>query len=263
MALDMNALKSKLNKLKGNNKSSVVLWKPQEGKQTVRIVPRHEATEMPFVELYFHYLANKTYLSPITNGRPDPIAEFAETIRGDGSNKDSWKIAKDFFPKMRTYVPVVERGKETEGVKWWAFGKTVYQEILAIMADPDYGDITDPQSGRDITVEFTPQEKSDTNFAKTAIRVKPNQTPLSADPAILKNLLTEQPNIFDVYQEQSYEQLSKVLEDYIGATAATEGTDSEVTPVVAKESPTATKATAKKNAAKDVGAAFDDLFDQK
>jgi hypothetical protein len=257
MALDMNALKSKLNKLKGNNKASAVLWKPQEGKQTVRIVPRHEATDMPFVELYFHYLGNKTYLSPLTHGKPDPIAEFAETIRGDGSNKDSWKIAKDFFPKMRTYVPVVERGKESEGVKWWAFGKTVYQEILAIMADPDYGDITDPSSGRDITVEFTPQEKSDTNFAKTAIRVKPNQTPLSSDKGILNNLLTEQPNIFDVYQEQSYEQLSKVLEDYIGAT----GEPGSVTsaPAEVADAPAPAK-TAKGKPVKDVGAAFDDLF---
>lgn len=261
MALDINALKSKLNKLKGNNKASNVLWKPQEGKQTIRIVPRNENAEMPFIELYFHYLGNKTYLSPLTHGKPDPIAEFAEKLRGDGSDKDAWKVAKDFFPKMRTYVPVIERGKESEGVKWWAFGKTVYQELLAIIADPDYGDITDPQSGRDITVEFTPQEKSDTNFAKTAIRIKPNQTPLSTDTSILKDLTTNQPNIYDVYNEYSYEQLTKVLEDYLGAVESSSPTVATPAAETKSESVTEAKSKSKKASAEDVGAKFDELFE--
>ena len=38
-------------------------------------------------------------------------------------------------PKMRTYVPVLVRGKESEGVKFWGFGKLVYQELLG----DDYG----------------------------------------------------------------------------------------------------------------------------
>ena len=37
---------------------------------------------------------------------------------------------------MRTFAPVIVRGEESEGVKWWGFGKTVYQELLAIIADP-------------------------------------------------------------------------------------------------------------------------------
>ena len=35
---------------------------------------------------------------------------------------------------------MVVRGEEKQGVKFWGFGKTVYQELLSIM-DPDYGDI--------------------------------------------------------------------------------------------------------------------------
>ena len=56
-------------------------------------------------------------------------------------------------PKLRTFVPVIVRGEEGEGVRFWGFGKTVYQEILGYIADPDYGDITDPTSGRDLTIE--------------------------------------------------------------------------------------------------------------
>ena len=52
---------------------------------------------------------------------------------------------------------MIVRGEENEGVKYWGFGKTVYQELLSII-DPDYGDISDPVSGRDVVVEFKTKE---------------------------------------------------------------------------------------------------------
>jgi len=55
---------------------------------------------------------------------------------------------------MRTFAPVIVRGEESQGVKFWGFGKTVYQELLSIIADPDYGDITEiyqEQSYDDLT----------------------------------------------------------------------------------------------------------------
>ena len=55
---------------------------------------------------------------------------------------------------MRTLQSVIVRGKESEGVKFWGFGKTVYQELLGVIADPDYGDITDFfTNGRDIGID--------------------------------------------------------------------------------------------------------------
>ena len=57
-------------------------------------------------------------------------------------------------PKLRTFVPVLVRGQEGEGVKFWGFGKTVYQEILGYITDPDYGDITVAVNGRDLTIEY-------------------------------------------------------------------------------------------------------------
>ena len=75
--------------------------------------------------------------------------------------------------------PVVVRGEEGQGVKFWGFGKTVYQELLSIISDPDYGDITDQVSGRDVIVEFKTIEETGFSFPSTSIRVKPNQTPIT------------------------------------------------------------------------------------
>jgi hypothetical protein len=86
------------------------------------------------------------------------VVEFCEKLKSSG-NSDEWKLGKKMEPKMRTYVPILVRGLESEGVKFWGFGKQVYTELLGIISDPDYGDISDPMGGRDILVEFTPAEE--------------------------------------------------------------------------------------------------------
>ena len=92
------------------------------------------------------------------------------------------KVKSFMEPKLRTFVPVIVRGEEGEGVRFWGFGKTVYQEILGYIAkDPDYGDITDPTSGRDLTIEYKSKNKIGTTYPTTTIRVKPSETPLSED----------------------------------------------------------------------------------
>ena len=54
------------------------------------------------------------------------------------------------FARKRYYSPILSE-KESEGVKVWAYGKQAY-EILGLVLDPDYGDITDPESGTDIVL---------------------------------------------------------------------------------------------------------------
>jgi len=225
MPLDFNALKAKLNTFTKQGDRNDALWKPTEGKTTIRIVPWKGNRDNPFIELYFHYLGNKTYISPLSFGRRDPIAEFADKLvedarrEGREAEKSAWKQASAFRPKLRTYIPIIVRGEESKGVRFFSFGKTVYQDLLSYIADPDYGDITDPKIGRDVVVEYIPQEKSDTNFAKTSVKVKPNQTPIVQDIDLAKKLLEEQPDIFALYKEPSYEELRAVLERYLDPDA--------------------------------------------
>lgn len=221
MGLDFEALKAKLNTFTRQNGRSDSIWKPEEGKTTIRIVPWVKNRELPFIEMYFHYLGNKTYLSPLTFDRRDPIAEFADKIvedarpHGREAEKVAYGQARDFRPKLRTYVPVIVRGEESKGVRFYSFGKTVYQELLAYMTDTDYGDITDPKNGRDVVVEYIPKEKSDTKMAKTSVRVKPSTSPIVSDIELAKNLLTNQPDLFSLYDEPTYEELKIALEKYI------------------------------------------------
>ena len=154
---------------------------------------------------------------------------------------------------MRTFAPVIVRGEESQGVRFWGFGKTVYQELLSIIADPDYGDITDPVNGRDVVVEFISAEESGASFPTTKIRVKPNQTPISDDPTILEKVKSSQKDIRDIYQEQSYEDLTNVLNEWLNPSD--DSSSEESTPQQATD--TSTMETKK---VKDTSEAFDELF---
>ena len=254
--MDLNAIKNRLNQLQTTNNRTSNLWKPSPGTQIVRIVPYKFNADNPFIELYFHYdLGGKNYLSPISFGRPDPIEEFAQKLKSTGS-KDDYRLGRKIEAKMRTFAPVMVRGEETQGVKFWGFGKTVYQELLSIIADPDYGDITDPVNGRDVAVEFKTAEETGKSFPSTSIRVKPNQTPITEDASVLESIKETQKNITEIYQERSYEELTQALNDYLNGDSSSESSEKETK----KEEVVTTTSDSKSYDSKETSDAFDDLF---
>ena len=227
--MDLDAIKSRLNQLQ--NTQTNAFWKPQPGKSQIRIVPYKFDKNNPFSELFFHYslVPNKTVLSPLSYGRPDPVQQFADKLKSTG-NKDEWIQGKRIEPKMRTFVPVVVRGEENEGVKFWGFGKTVYQELLGIIADPDYGDISDSMTGRDIVVERQTPAEAGNQYGKTTIRVKPNVTALSEDSDQLTKLLDEQPELKELYNEPTFDELKSHLSNFLNPSDATDETSTESEP---------------------------------
>jgi hypothetical protein len=266
MALDLSKVKSRLEALKTTTTKSTSLWKPSAGKQVIRIVPYSHNPENPFIELYFHYNMNgKTYLSPTSFHRPDPIVEFANKLK-KSQDKEEWKRGRALEPKLRTYVPILVRGLEHEGVKFWGMGKQVYQEILSICADADYGDITDLKSGRDIVVEFKSAEETGKSFPETSIRVKPNQSPaFDINDKNIVDKVKNQKNVTELFPELTYDELAAVMDAWLNAADP----DGE-TPVpstddgdeVASESTksVAAKSAVKPPSTKDIADEFKDLF---
>ena len=250
MAIDLDAIRKKLTNLQTTTGKQNNLWKPEPGKQTIRIVPYQYNKDNPFQELYFHYnLGKKIYLSPVTFGKADPVVEFCEQLKSSG-NKEDWQMARKMEPKMRTYVPVIVRGQEGEGVKFWGFGKTVYQELLSIIADPDYGDITDPMNGRDVTVEFTAAEGAG-SFPKTSIRVKPNQSQVTENKDVADKITNGQKEITEIFKEVSYDDLKTALAEWLNPE---EEEQVQATP--------AASTTGDTKKVDDVNQAFDELFKQ-
>jgi hypothetical protein len=215
MAIDFDAIRKKLDRLSGVNKNMSSMWKPTEGEEhTVRLISFPENDGQPFKELWFYYNIGKErgLLTPNQFGNKDPIQDLINTLREEGS-KESYELCKKLYPKMRTYAPVIVRGEEDKGVQIWGFGKTVYQNLLGLMLDEDYGDITDPTTGRDIKVLCSKQPGK--KWAMTEVRPRGKQSHLSSDSDQAKGWLDNIPNLDDVYQCKSYDELSKIINDWL------------------------------------------------
>jgi hypothetical protein len=221
MAIDLDAIRNKLNQLSGNNSRRNTMWRPQEGEETtVRILAFPDNDGQPFKELWFYYNIgeNPGLLAPYQFGKPDPIQELINKLRDDGS-KESYDLAKKLYPKMRCFAPVVVRGEEERGVRLWSFGKMVYQTLLNIMLDEDYGDITDPETGRDVKVICT--KPPGRMWATTEVRPRGKEGPL-AETKQAQEWLGGIPSLDDLYTLKSYEELEKIVNDWLNGDTSSD-----------------------------------------
>ena len=226
MAIDLNAIRKKLNQLSGQNNKKNALWRPEEGTETtVRLIAYPDNDGQPFKEMMFYYNIgnNPGLLSPYQFGKADPIQELITKLRDEGS-KESYELAKKLYPKMRCYAPVVVRGEEDKGVRLWAFGKQLYQTFLNFMLDEDYGDITDPMEGRDIRVVCT--KTPGRMWATTEVRPRGKDTPLSENQGQVKKWLDNIPDVNDLYTLKSYEELENIVNAWLNGDDEEESKES-------------------------------------
>ena len=223
MPVNVQKLAERLKQFEERAKSSEfakLLWKPKEGTQTVRIVPYRFNPENPFIELKFYYkLGGNNYLAPCTFGKPDPILETIDALRESGSNEEK-EIAAKLAPVTRTYAPIIVRGEEDQGVRFWGFGVQVYKQLLKLITNAKYGDITSWTDGRDIEVEFHKESKKKgkdgKSFPETTILADPSVSPV-VDPTRrdLMEKLKEQTDILTIFPLKSYDELKDAVEKWL------------------------------------------------
>ncbi len=232
--MDLKSIKNKLNSLQsqGQKKEKVdyskYLWKPkQEGKYQIRIVPSKLNKDIPFQEVFVHYGFSKFPIYALTNwGEKDPIVEFVSQLRKT-SDKENWKLAKKLEPKMRVFAPVIVRGEEDKGVRLWEFGKEIYQQLLGIADDEDYGDYTDIAEGRDFTVEAVMGDIGGRQGLKSSIRVKPKTSPLSTSKSDIESWLANQPDILELQRKIEFDKLKETLQNWLNPEDAVEVDDDD------------------------------------
>ena len=217
MALNLDKMKAKLNTLTGKGDSSKrVFWKPQDGESNIRIVPTPDGD--PFKEFFFHYnVAQGGFLCPKHNFGDDcPVCNFANKLWNEGTD-ESKKMAKDLFKKQRFFSPVLVRGEESEGVRIWGYGKMAYEKLLTIVLDPDYGDVTDPESGNDLKIMYGKQPGA--SFPRTDIRPRPRKSVL-CDDAVggderCAELLETIPSFDSLFERKTTEEVAGILDAFL------------------------------------------------
>lgn len=232
--MNLDKVRARLASMNTGQNQKKHIWKPAPGDTVIRIVPYIHNPDFPFMELYFHYeVTKRSVLSPIINEDPDPVEEFAAQLKSTGDPND-YSLARKISPTMRTYVPVLVRGKEDEGPKFWGFGKTTYEELLKLIDDPDWGDIASLRDGRDIVVSY--EKGQGESYAKTTIRPKPKATVATDDKNVLE-LLANMPKVEDIWPVATYSELKSALERYINNIAGDDDSnDGDAKPVNEKSS---------------------------
>ena len=260
MGIDLDKMRQKHSALttRGGD-SSDNFWKPEEGTHQLRLVCPPNGD--PFFEAYYHYgmgaEGKTTVLSPRTNGDADPIAEWGTTLWNEGT-EGSKEAAKRFWPKMRIFAPVVVRGEEDKGVRWWGFSKTTYENLLNVVLDPDYGDITDTSSGTDIRIDYG--KKSGQAFPSTDIRPMRKSSALAATDEAIEKLISTVPDTATAFERVSLEECERILQETLGGEATH---DKEATRYDNTTTTTTTTTATTDNGLEgvsDIESAFDDLL---
>lgn len=238
--MDLNKIKQKLaehnaaKQQQGSGTQGELFWKPKPGLQKIRIVQSPHNPDFPGTELFFYYEFGKPMLAPVTFGLPDPVVKFCNTLKAEKGEKsvvsNNWKIATKIGAKKRAYIPVILRGTDDQpdtGPFYWPVAPTYYDEILKLYADEDYGDISDIEKGRDLTIEFVPATKEGA-FPETFIRPRGNPSIMTNDPELFDRVKNIK-NILDVYKCPTEEELSTALREYLSGVS-TQNTPSDDAP---------------------------------
>lgn len=228
MSIDFAKMKQKLDALQGNgtDKKNNVFWKPQEGDQTIRIVPTSDGD--PFKEMWFHYNVGKNpgFLCPKKNhGEDCPVCNFAWHILNEAKQNgdtETLKLAKSLLPKQRFFSPVVVRSEETEGVRLWGYGKMAYQELIQLVLNPDYGDITDVDGGTDLVINYG--KPPGAAYPVTKIHPRRRPSALAEEKDDVQTLLDGVPSFKENFNTKTIEEIEAMLADFLSGES-TEGQD--------------------------------------
>ena len=226
--MDLDVIKQRLSALEktgntNNGERKQLFWKPEVGKQTIRIVPSKFNPKMPFTEMLFYYgigtnvmPSRANYSDDNGDTLKDPIIEFTKQLR-QTSESENWKLAKKLDPKVRYFAPIIVRGMEDEGVKIWQFGKELYETFLQLAVDEEVGDYTDVVSGRDIKLVTVGPEVTGTKYNRTTASPSMKVTPLSDDASQVQNWMQDQVNPKDLFKNRivEYDQTKQHLASWL------------------------------------------------
>lgn len=190
MGLNIEALKKKLAETKektsrsGGGGGDFGWFSPSDGRNVIRILPPKDGGEF-YAETMVHYnlgpdKKKSAVCRKAAGEKHCPVCDLVDALyKGDADDK---KLAGRIKARGKYYFNVIDRSVEEDDENFgkvlvYGSGVTVFEEILGIICDPDYGDITDAKEGYDIII--TKSGKGlDTEYK---INARPKQTKIGVD----------------------------------------------------------------------------------
>ena len=188
----------------------------QETKR-IRILPPEEGKETSFTVLWGHKAQVdgewKTFpCLKHEEGEACPFCEARQALLSTGKESDK-ELAKKYSPRMMYVVKVIDRDKESEGVKFWRFNhdyrKTGTMDKIMGAIKAVQHDITDTETGRDLLINIARDQNN--RPAVQSITYPIESTQLSSDETTKNSLVSDSRTWRDVYSTRNYDYLAIVV----------------------------------------------------
>ncbi|QKE56530.1 DNA binding protein [Bacillus phage YungSlug] len=211
MALNFDELRKKLTETKerGNGGGDIKYWKPKDGRNVIRILPAADRGNGFYAEGKVRYNVgpNKRKARvPLDQDEKCPIKDFVSALYATKDEADK-KLAKKMGVRTNYAFNVIDRsveeGQEGYGeVLLYNANASVFEGVLTILLDPDYGDFLDPEKGRDIIITKTGKDLE----TKYTVNARPKEEPIGIEDWE-KNLH----DLVKLTEPHSYEKREKLL----------------------------------------------------
>lgn len=210
--LNMEAMKAKLDsESRSGNFNNAEYDKLKQGKNVRRILWPKGNSDSFYSEGFLHFNlgedGNTVVTCPKTFGSKErcPICEYVEELQ-KSKNKEDAKLASKLKATRKIYVNAISRDDDEETPKVLPIGVTVLKGLLEAICDPDYGDITDPDEGRDVTIT----RKGEGMKTEYSVLIKPKASIVS-DELSASEIEDEMTDLDSLFVKKSYEELQDVL----------------------------------------------------
>lgn len=179
--LNMEAIQAARQRLE--RQGSNTQWdKLQNGKNIRRILWPKGTRDVCYTEGSYHFgLGEDGKTSMVCRKTANhsnrcPVCDYIAELQKSKDANDK-KLAETIKPRRRVYFNVLDRDGENgqEEIKVMAVGVTVQKQIIEVLCNPDYGDITDFETGNDITIKRSGQGLN----TEYSVLPKPQKTPAS------------------------------------------------------------------------------------
>ena len=227
MAIDLEKIKEIHANLSGKGTGggmSDTFLKIEEGTNSVRILPPKEDDDNFYAMTKLHRIPIadgmvKNIHCRQVHGEKCPICNLYYSLWKEPTKDED--LARQIKGRDRYYLNVVDR--ETGDVKILSIGIILFKKIIAAMVDPDYGDITEPETGHDFKI-IKIMEGQWPKYDQSAPR--PKSTPAGSGKEVAE-WMDSLHDIQSLVKLEDYEELKQIAES-INPFAAVERSANDI-----------------------------------
>lgn len=228
--IDMNKAKKRLEQLQTTRKDySKISYSLKQGDQTLRFITK-PGEDYPFIAGQIYYkLQKQFFISNEMYDEVDPIMEELNALRDTGLEANV-EFAKKLYPSRRIFALAVVREQEDKGAVWVDFPPKIEKELVKYILNPEYGDITDLETGTDFIITKT----KGTPWPEYSVTPKRKSSPLMKTPEETAQIFENLPDFKDAYKHYTAEEMKEIWDRYLN-TDQNESKDVKEQEVIPEE----------------------------